>query len=213
LRDVVETLEAGGIHRASWVGHSFGGRVAAALSAARPEATDCLVLLDPGLRVTPEQALRRAEIDRLDWSFETPQGAVNALLGGDLGAHAQEAVATYVREDVRRGADGRYRFSFCPGAVVTAWSEMVLPAPAVAPVRTLIVRAKTSAVDPEVEGRYRRLLAEKLTVARVPGGHNLLWESPRETLAAVEGFLLGGISGEDPIPGYIGDAGTFQPLL
>src|SRR3977135_787229 len=63
--DVLETLDAQGVERVAWVGHSFGGLVAAALAAAAGERTQGLALLDPGLAVPPERALRSAEIERL----------------------------------------------------------------------------------------------------------------------------------------------------
>jgi lipase len=213
--DVIETLRACEVSSAVWVGHSFGTRVAATIAAMELELTESLVLLEPGLRMMPPQrALRRAEVDRLDWSFETPAGAVNALLGGDsLVAAPEEVVAAYARDDVRQGPDGRYRYSYCPAAVVTAWSEMTLPPPPVAGKDTLIVWAEASFPDLETERRYRDRLGEKLTVAKVPNGHNVLWESPRETVRAIEGFLCGAGRGEDPIPGYIGKTGKFQPLL
>lgn len=211
--DVVETLRAEGIRSAALVGHSFGARVAATIAAAEGGLVERLALLDPGLRLPPERALRRAEVDRLDWSFETPRGAVNALLAGpSLVAAPEEVVAAYARDDLRQGLDGRYRFSFCPAAVVTAWSELTLPAPPVAALRTLIVWAAASLRDPEIEPRYRDRLGEMLTVAEVPNGHNVLWESPAETAAAIERFLRED-GGGDAIPGYFGDAGNFQPLL
>ncbi len=213
VRDLLQTLETYGIQRASWIGHSFGGRVAAAAAAAELGRTECLVLLEPGLRVPPERALRGAEVDRLDWSFETEEGAVNALLGGDGLAASEETVAAYARGDVRRGADGRYRFSFCPSAVVTAWSEMTLSPPPIAAVPTLVVQAEASFSDPELERRYRAQLGEGLKVAKVPNGHNVLWESPLETARAIEDFLRGDAWGEGPVPGYLGASGSFQPLI
>ncbi|HET8814603.1 MAG TPA: alpha/beta fold hydrolase [Solirubrobacterales bacterium] len=213
-RDVVETLRAEGIRPLALVGHSFGARVAATIAAAEEDLVERLALLDPGLRLPPERALRRAEVDRLDWSFETTHGAVNALLGGKgLVAAPEEVVAAFVRDDLRQGVDGRYRFSFCPAAVVTAWSEMTLPVPPVAAVPTLVVWAAASLHDPDLERRYRDRLGEMLTVAKVPNGHNVLWESPLETTSAIERFLSEDSAGVDAIPGYFGDAGTFQPLL
>jgi lipase len=212
--DVVETLQACGVDSVTWVGHSFGARIAATVAATEGELTQGLVMLDPGLRVPPEYALRRAEIDRLDWSFATPAGALNALLGGEgIIAAPEEVVAAYVDDDLRRGTDGRYRFSFCPAAVVTAWSEMTLPVPPVTENPTLIVWAEASRSDPGLERCYRDGLGEALTVARVPNGHNVLWESPAETARAVEGFLRAELDGEDAVPGYFGDAGSFQALL
>ncbi len=214
VRDVVETLRAEGIHSATLVGHSFGARVAATIAASEEDLVERLVMLDPGLRLPPERALRRAEVDRLDWSFATPQGAVNALLAGEsLVVAAVVVVAAFVGADLRQGVDGRYRFSFCPAAVVTAWSEMTLPTPPVAAVRTLVVWAAASLHDPDLESRYREQLGELLTVAKVPNGHNVLWESPLETTAAIEHFLCDDSGGADAVPGYLGDAGTFHPLL
>jgi lipase len=219
LRDLLETFDARGIRRAALVGHSFGGRVAAALAAVAGERTECLVLLEPGLQIPPDRALQGAEMDRLDWSFETPEGAVNALLGrDDASATPREVAEHYVRDDVRKGLDGRYRFRFCPGAAVTAWSEMALPAPSVAQMPTLIVRTEVSLVSLGVEQRYRDELGAKLTVVTVPNGHNVLWESPTKTIVAVADFLECGVeaassTSEGPVPGYFDGSGTFRLLV
>jgi lipase len=189
--DLVETLGALGLERAAWIGHSFGGRVLAALAARAPERVERLVLLDPGFEVPPAYALKAAEMDRQDWSFATLEGAVNALLGSDMVvASPQETVAAYAADDLRRGPDGRLRFSYCPSAAVVAWSEVALPAPPVAPVPTLIVRPVASPLpNREQDRRYREALGPRLTIAAVPNGHNVLWESPLETAAAVSSFL------------------------
>jgi lipase len=189
--DVLETADGLGVERATWIGHSFGGRVLAALAARAPERLQGLVLLDPGFDVPPEYALKAAEMDRQDWSFATVDGAVNALLGSDMVvASPQETVAAYAAEDLRRGADGRLRFSHCPSAVVVAWSEATLPPPAIAPVPTLIVRPVASIVPGRAQDRrYRDALGSLLTIATVPNGHNVLWEAPAETTAAIAAFL------------------------
>jgi lipase len=210
-QDLLETLSSRGVRRATLVGHSFGGRVAAAAAASAPELTERLVLLDPGLEIPPARALRGAEMDRLDWSFETPEGAVNALTGGSRAPRS--IVADYVEENVHQGSDGRYRFGFCPGAVVTAWSEMCLPAPPIAEAQTLVVCSEASAFAASLEQRYRAALGPGFARVQVPGGHNMLWESREETVQAVEGFLLGAPPPADPQPGYIDGAGAFQPLL
>jgi lipase len=191
VADLLETLDANGIERATWIGHSFGGRVVAEAAAAAPERTDRLVLLDPGLEVPVERALRGAEIDRLDWSFATVDGALNALLSNDtVVAAPREVVAAYVRDDVRKGPDGRFRFSHSPAAAVVAWSEMTLPFAGPPEVPTLAVLAEKPLYDTtaQVSG-YQEKLGDLLTVVRVPNGHNLLWESPAETIAAIERFI------------------------
>jgi lipase len=189
--DVEETVRELGIEQPTWVGHSFGGLVAAALAAGDPERTQGVALLDPGLAVPPARALRSAEIERLDWSFATADGALNALLSNEaIVASPREVVAAYVDDDVRKGSDGRFRFSFCPSTVVTAWSEMTLPPPPIARVPTLFVVAEKPLFDgTRQQQRYEDELGEMLTKVPVPNGHNVLWESPQETLAAVEQFL------------------------
>jgi len=191
VEDLLQTLDDLGVERASWVGHSLGGRLAAAAVASAPQRAQSLSLLDPGLEIPPQRALRGAEIERLDWSFATIDGAINALLSNEsMTAPDPDAVAAFVRNDVRKGPDGRFRFSFSPAAAVVAWSELSLPAPPIAPVPTLLVWPDSSlAKASEVEQRYKEALGDQLTVATVPNGHNVLWESPRETIAAVEQFL------------------------
>jgi lipase len=190
--DLLETLEAGEVERVSWIGHSFGGRLVAEAAAVAPERSDRLVLLDPALGVPAALALRSAEIDRLDWSFATIDGALNALLSSDsVVAAPREVVEAFVRDDVRKGPDGRFRFSFCPSAAVVAWSEMSLPAPPIARLPTLILRATVPLFPPAgaLESRYLEVLGDLLTIKTVPNGHNLLWESPAETGEAIERFI------------------------
>jgi lipase len=189
--DVLETLEAEEVERSTWVGHSFGGLIAAALAAESVERTQGLVLLDPGLEVPPERALRSAEIERLDWSFATVDGAVNALLSNEsIVASPREVVEAFARDDVRKGTDGRFRFSFCPSTAVTAWSEMTLPMPPIVQVPTLLVTAEKPLFDGSRQRRrYEEELGDLLTQVVAPNGHNLLWESPAETIGAIESFL------------------------
>lgn len=189
--DLLETADSLGIDAAAWIGHSFGGLLAATLAARAPERVERLALLDPGLAVPVEYAFAGAERDRQDWSFATAEGAVNALLSSESTvATPPETIAAYVADDMVRGADGRLRFRYCPSALVTAWSEMVLPPPAVAPVPTLLVRPVSSASQSrEQDLRYRRELGSLLKMVAVPNGHNVLWESPLETTAAIAEFL------------------------
>ncbi len=193
LADVLATLDSLGIEQATWVGHSFGGRLCAGLAAAAPERTRALAMLDPGLEVPPAVALRGAEIERLDWSFATVDGAVNALLSSEaVVASPHQVVREYAEDDLRQGPDGRYRFRSSPSAAVVAWSEMVLPSPPIAKVPTLFLTATISLVQAgSAQGEYREALGELLTEVMVPNGHNVLWESPEETISAIEDFVGG----------------------
>lgn len=191
VRDVLDTVEALKLERPVWIGHSFGGRIAAAIASEAPELAERLVLLDPGLEVPPERALQGAEIERLDWSFATVDGALQAMLSSaSMASPDRDLVAAWVREDVVEGPDGRYRFSFCPSAAVVAWSEVTLPAPPVARVPTLLVGTEQSLEGHEERARrYREALGDMLSAVTVPNGHNMLWESAAETTAAIQAFL------------------------
>jgi lipase len=190
--DLFETLDAAGVESVSWIGHSFGGRLVAEAAARAPQRSDRLILLDPALQVPVAFALRSAEIDRLDWSFATADGALNAMLSSDsVVAAPRQVVDAFVRDDVRKGPDGRFRFSFCPSAGVVAWSEMSLPSPPIVELPTLVVRAEVSLVPPDraQEALYAEALGELLVMTTVPNGHNVLWESPTETAEAIERFI------------------------
>jgi lipase len=194
LDDLVATVDSLGVAAATWVGHSFGGRLAAVLADRDPQRVGRLVLLDPGFSVPPAHALKSAEVDRLDWSFATVDGAVNALLSSDtVVAAPRETVAAFAADYLRRGSDGRLRFDYSPAAAVVAWSEVTRPSPPIAPIPTLLVRPVASAIHSRPEDRrYRDALGSLLTMAAVPHGHNVLWESPLETAAAISGFLAKG---------------------
>jgi lipase len=194
VRDVLDTMDELGFERASLVGHSFGGRVAAMLAATAEDRVSRLALLDPSIEISPELALKYAEIDRLDWSFSTGDGALNALLSSDrIVAAPRETVAAFVKGDVRPGPDGLLRFSYSPGTVVVGWSEATREAPPIADVPTLIVRAVASFIDGRAQDRrYRDTLGSSLTITPVPNGHNVLWEASAETEQAIESFVEAG---------------------
>lgn len=190
-QDVIETLDEAGVQRALWVGHSYGGRIAATIAAMEPERATGVALLEAPSQISPERALRAIEIERLDWSFATVDGATEAMLSSELMVvPPRDVVTAFVKDDVRRGADGRYRFRFSPGAAVVAWSELTLPPPPIASVPTLLVCAAKPLMDTsERDKQYREELGDLQTRIEVPAGHNVLWESPAETLGAVEEFV------------------------
>jgi pimeloyl-ACP methyl ester carboxylesterase len=198
VRDVIETMDDAGVREALWIGHSFGGRIAATLAAANPELTCAVALLECPDRIPPDRALRAVEIERLDWSFATVDGAVEAMMASELMVAApREVVTAFVKDDVRTGPDGRFRFRFSPGAAVVAWSEMTLEPPPIAEIPTLLVLAAKPLMDTgKRDQEYEKRLGELQTQVEVPNGHNVLWESPVETLGAIEEFV-GRVSGEE----------------
>lgn len=177
---------------AAWIGHSFGGRLAAEQAARRPETVERLVLLDPAILLPPHVALWAAENARAERRYASFAEAIDrrydeselhraprALVEAELAGHLVES-----------GDGWRYRYS--QAAVVTAYSEMAAPPPAFSDLRvpTLIVLGELSylSYDHLLEG-HRDALGELLEVVTVPGGHTVLWDALDETADAIERFL------------------------
>jgi lipase len=188
LDDVLETVPA---KRAVWLGHSFGGRLAAELAAREPGRVERLVLLDPAIQVLPHVAFDLAEEERKDHSYETVEEAVEARYeSGRVLLAPREVVLADDTVHLERGRDGRLRYRYCKSAVIAAWSEMASAPPAAAAVPTLIVLGEQSwlFLDEHVD-TYRAALGDLLEVVTVPGGHTVFWDALEETAAAVESFL------------------------
>ena len=123
-----------------WVGHSFGGRLAAELAARDPGRVERLVLLDPALQVLPHVALDLAELERADVSYASVEDAVQARYdSGRLLLASRELVIESDAAHLDPGTDGRLRYRYCKSAVIAAWSIMASPPPPPAGVPTLIV--------------------------------------------------------------------------
>src|SRR5438552_17154244 len=78
--DVLETLDAAGVRRAPFVGHSFGGRLILELAALDPERLERAALLDPAIQILPHVGLDFAERERADHSYASPEEAISARL-------------------------------------------------------------------------------------------------------------------------------------
>ena len=188
LDDVLETI---GGARATWLGHSFGGRLVAELAALRPELVERAILLDPALQILPHVAFDMAELERRDTSFASVDEAVQARYdSGRVLLAPRELIRSDEEEHLEPGRDGRLRYRYCKSAVIAAWSEMASPPPAAARVATLIVLGAQSwlLLDEHVEA-YRGALGDLLEVVTVPGGHTVFWDALAETTGALETFL------------------------
>jgi lipase len=193
LEDVAETVAALGIESAAWIGHSFGGRLTMELTARRPELVERAVLLDPAIWVPPPIALGRAEAERAERSYASPEDAIERrIVESRLHHTPRELLEEEMRTHLVRGEDGRYRFRYCQSAVVTAYGELAKPPPPFEALRvpTLLVRGSlTDVVPEEIAEVYRNAVGDLLEIATVPGGHNVLWDAHSETADAVERFL------------------------
>jgi lipase len=176
---------------AIWIGHSFGGRLAAELAARDPERVERIVLLDPALRVLPHVALDMAELERSDSSYATVEEAVQGRYdSGRVLLAPHELVIESDRPHMEPGPDGRLRYRYCKSTVIAAWSVMATEPPGPAEVPTLFVIGADSwlTVPDEIE-KYRAALGDLVRVVDVPGGHTVYWDALEETRDAIEDFL------------------------
>jgi len=180
---------------AVWMGHSFGGRLAAELAARHPDRVERLVLLDPALRVLPHVAFDLAELERSDVSYASVEDAVQARYdAGRVLLAPRELVVDSDRRHMEAGTDGRLRYRYCKSAVVAAWSVMASAPPPPAKVPTLFVIGADSwlTVPDEIE-KYQAALGDLVQVVTVPGGHTVYWDALDETSAAVAEFVTPGV--------------------
>jgi lipase len=185
IADLLETADALGIERAVWLGHSFGGRIVAELSAVAPERAERTVLLDPAMQIAPDIAYASAEGLRPDTSFAALGDAVDAKLAdGTLFTTPRSTVETEIETHFEQGQDGRWRARFSRVAAIVAWSEMSASAPPFPEQPCLLVLGARSWVTNEVLPD-----SPNLEVVTVAGGHSVLWDDFDETAAAVVAFV------------------------
>jgi lipase len=184
VADLLETASALGIHQAAWIGHSFGGRLVAELAAVAPDHVERAVLLDPAMHIEPPVALERAELQRADISFATPDDAIDARLrDGSLFTTPRSTLEAEAAAHLEQGADGLWRWRYSPVAAIVAWSEMAAQAPPFPGCRTLVVLGERSWIPVDVPDE------PTVEVVRVPGGHSVLWDDFAATADAVAAFL------------------------
>lgn len=178
---------------AAWIGHSFGGRLAFELAAREPALVERLALMDPALHLPAEVALFAAERERRDRSYESFANAIDRRYEeSQLHLADRDVVETELRDHLLESQDGRWRYRYCQSAVIAAYSEMSRPPPAFTAVDTptLVLLGERSYLpyDHFVEA-HRAALGDRLEIARVPGGHTVLWDAPDDTVDAIARFL------------------------
>jgi lipase len=191
VADVLETMEEAGVERASFIGHSYGGRLILELADLDPDRISRAVLLDPAIQLLPHVGFDFAERDRADETFVSPQAAIDERL-----AYGAPSPLEFVEEDVRehltRGDDGTFRYRYCRSAVITAYGELCTPPPPPETLRvpTLLVHAgEFGLVREEQIQTYATVLGDLIEVVEVPGGHMIFWDAYEQTADALERFL------------------------
>ena len=191
VHDLLETLDAAGVHTAPLVGHSFGARLLLEAAALRPELVSRAALLDPAIQILPHVGFDFAERERADNSYATTDEAIEARLESSA-ATPRLFVEEEVAEHLVRHDDGRYRFRYCQSAVVSLYGELCAPPPPPETLAfpTLLLHSPSfGLVREEQLEAYRAALGDRLEVIAVHGGNMVYWDAWEETAAAVERFL------------------------
>ena len=191
---VADVLEAAPDTGCTWLGHSFGGRIAYEVAAAAPERVERLLLLDPAIRLPPHVGIAAAENARHDRSYVSfAEGIDRRYEESVLTTAPRELVEEELRVHLLPDDDeGRWRYRYCQSTVVAAYGEMTREPPPFERVRipTLLVLGETSYLPyDDLLGAHSEALGDLLEVARISAGHTLLWDALDETAAAVARFL------------------------
>jgi lipase len=187
VEDVLETVT----QPATWIGHSFGGRLTAEITARRPDLVERAVLLDPALWVPPDEAesAARRELSRGPWA--SVDEALEAR--AQTVEHApRELLEEEMREHLVEQPDGTWFYRYSQDVVAEAYREMAKPPAPWESLRvpTLLVVADQGKLVSAAElVHYKAALGNLLEVAVVPGGHIVLWDAYPETSAAIAEFL------------------------
>jgi lipase len=192
MADVLETLEGAGVYEATWIGHSFGGRVVLELAATDPRLVERAVLLDPAIDLLPHVGFDMAEDQRRDRVFDSIPEAIAARLEGSA-ATSRTFVEEEAREHLVEGTDGRFRWRYCQSAVVAAFGELCMPPPPperLSAPTLLVYAADFGLVRSDQLDAYAQAVGHRLKLVAVPGGHMVIWDAYEQTADAVRSFLL-----------------------
>jgi lipase len=187
--DILETVEG----PATWIGHSFGGRLVMEITAKRPELVDRAVLLDPAIFAPPQIVRELAEEELVDRSFGSVQEAIEARQAfGGLASTPRAMLEEEMAVHLVPSEDGRFRYRYSQPSVAADYLEIGTPPPPYEALRVptlLVVGALSKIVSAGESELYRAALGDLLQVGVVPGGHTVLWDAFEETTAAIDRFL------------------------
>jgi len=184
VADLIETMDALGLERPDWVGHSFGGRLVLELAAAHPERVGRAVLLDPAIDLLPHVAEFAAERELIEPVYDSPEDYADRRNDST----ARELMLEDALLACERLPDGRLRRRTSQDAVVAIYEELATPAPPPESLRvpTLLLYAPAYGL---VRDEHLERYGERVETLPVHGMHIVMWDAFAEVADAVERFL------------------------
>ena len=186
VADLVETIDALGLERPDWVGHSFGGRLVVELAARHPERIRRAVLLDPAFDILPDVAEFMAQVEQHEQVYDSAAAYIESRHdAGEI--DVARALADFpLYHDVL--PDGRLKRRTSQEAVVSIYRELATPSPppeTLTPPTLLLYAPVYGLVREEHLEAYR----DRVEVVEVHGLHMVMWSAFDQTADAVERFL------------------------
>ncbi len=187
VEDVLETVT----EPATWIGHSFGGRLTVEITARRPELVERAVLLDPALWVPPGEAESAAQLELAKGPWASVEEALVAR-EATVEHTPRELLEEEMEQHLVEQPDGSWFYRYSRDAVAVAYREMAKFPPSWESLRAptlLVVADRAKLVSAAELAHYQAALGDLLEVVAVPGGHIVLWDAYPETSAAIADFL------------------------
>ncbi|HWQ21378.1 MAG TPA: alpha/beta hydrolase [Clostridia bacterium] len=177
-----------GIARATYVGHSFGGRIALWLSSHRPEIVQALVLVDAAGIKPPTTVKRRMRLI----VYKTARMLLRLPILGAKGPALQERLAMRFGSADYKAVSGVMRSSFVKTVNLDLSDCMhTITAP------TLLIWGEKDQATPITDGRtMERLIQGSRLIAVAGAGHFSYLDSPSFVNAVVSAFLHGTREGQ-----------------
>ena len=188
--DVVETLAALGIGRASLVGHSLGGKVVMALALTRPALVDRLVVMDIApIAYDHDYDHYVAAMLGMALTPALTRGAADQALAGTVKAAPMRA---FLLNNLVLGEQPRWRVGLVEIQAampdLLAWPALPGQRPFAGP--TLFLRgAESRYAGPEAERVIDEWFPNAQRQSIAGAAHWLHADKPREVVAALKGFL------------------------
>jgi lipase len=171
------------------VGHSFGGAIALALAATRPDLVAALVLLDPAVGLDGQRMRIIADAMMESPDYTDRDEARNEKVSGSWADVAVTEVDAELDEHLVALPNGRFGWRISVPAMMSYWSELarsiVLPPNGI---RTTLVRATLTDppyVSDELVGALSDRLGSDFTVVDFDCNHMVAQAKPAETAEVI----------------------------